>query len=265
MPVDKNMQDGLDLEFETWEKDVKEYSTESGIKYSDALKAKLTEAGVLTVEELKDVYAYKAQIKKLRTIYWKDNKSDYMDEFVETRMMYYVRHILVKVNQANVNQDIFYTSITEAIAEKLYKVYDMIVNDKSFSQVAYLLPSEDGGSASNGGAYTMNIDTSFVKEFKYGVIAFDAFSRGLEDQLFGTPGSLNTLYQNGFDSIPASYFVELNNVKGNSSTFYSSTGDDPFSSSYTIPRNIIFNNYFNTSGISLIEYDYGIPAGEGSA
>lgn len=257
MPVDTNMQAGLDLQYQTFLDDVTKYQTDNSVTYDEALKAKLSDEGVDSVEALKDLYQYQAQLGKLTTVYWEENKTAYMNEYIQERLLYYVKHILVSISSTDTSQDMFYTSISSDTAEKLYQVYDMIVNGDSFSSVAYLLPSDDSGSASTGGGYTMDLSTSFVYEFKYGLIAFDAYNQGIS--LDNYPSELNDLYGNGFDAIPASYFIKLDEVKDDSYLFTTSDLDTTLK---TYPRNVIFNNLFNNPGVSLITYDLDIPEGE---
>lgn len=256
-PVDANMQAGLDLQFDKWKTSVSNYQKEKSIKYEEAEKTKLAEYGVATTDELKEQFKYEAQLKKLSTIYWRENKTAYMDEYIENRLLYYIRHILVSVSKTDSKQDQFYVSIQASAAEKLYKVYKMIADGNSFASVAYLLPSDDPGSASNGGAYKMDITTSFVHEFKYGVMAYDAFANA--ESLDGYPEELQDLYGNGFDAIPASYIVQLYEKKDDSYLFNPSDLDTTLK---TYPRNIIFNTLFNNPGVSLITYDIDIPEGE---
>ncbi len=262
VPVDKTIKSAVELQITTFEQSVTSYQDENGVSKEEAREIKLLEAGVNTVDELRNKYTYDIRVAKLRRDYFEDNKDRFMEELVLNDKLYQVRHILVhdgsssygamadKSESGNDNDSLYFANITADDAARLYQAYNDL-RDKSFATAAYRNSLD--GSKSNGGVLLMAQNTSFIKEFKFGVLAFDIYSnnRNLNDLEIPFANEIEAIYGGGFDVIPSSYIERLYDVKDKGDY-----NDRIFAvNNSTLPRNMIFNKLFNTPGISLIEVE----------
>ncbi len=212
-------------------------------------------------------------------------------EYVEEMRPYHVSHILVNVDAADVSSDstAFYDGhISESDANKISNVIKQLASGNSFQDTAAVF--SDDGSASNGGelcgdgssssidassAVGMQLDTSYVNEFKLGVYAYDKFlnpdTQDADTQellsndlrIPGTEGinensatsvtiDYTTIANNQAYGIPLSIAVMLGYDADQESADSGKSVD--FTDETQYPRNIIFNNYFNNHSISFV-YD----------
>ena len=234
----------------------------NGTNYNDELKTLLDSYNVEDLEELKDYFAYRTMKQEVEDRYFDDNLSSFVigDDFgpgyLNERLPYHVKHILVKVSAAGA--DLYNGRITEAEAKKLYAVANRLAiqrNGETFGEVAREM-SEDGSKEQFGDLGIMSKATSFVNEFKLGIYAYDSvFNQNQEvlekrDQLNVPETALDYFDELGLATIPFHAFVSLdqyanvtkdingNPVNNNDSLYY--------------PRNIIFNEYFNRHNIAVV-------------
>ena len=253
----------VDSQYDEFVQRVKEEAEQRGVDYQELIDVSLAEEGYESIEEFKNDLAINFQLELAKRDFWDEHKEEYFLGHIQDRLQFYLRHILVSVPSGN-NTDLFFTNISSNNARALYDVFKLIEGGSTFSSAANIL-SDDPGSAEKGGAYKMDITTEFVNEFRIGVVAFDAFSRGVN---FGDIKGISPemavemerIYGSGFNAIPASYFHEIYERRDDTRllTDTEMTGH-PFSvtdrNNITIPRNVIFNSVFNNSGISMIYYD----------
>jgi len=234
----------------------------NGTNYNDELNTLLESYNVEDLEELKDYFAYRTMKQEVEDRYFDDNLSSFVigDDFgpgyLNERLPYHVKHILVKVSAAGA--DLYNGRITEAEAKKLYAVANRLAiqrNGETFGEVAREM-SEDGSKEQFGDLGIMSKATSFVNEFKLGIYAYDSvFNQNEEvlekrDQLNVPETALDYFDELGLATIPFHAFVSLdqyanvtkdingNPVNNNDSLYY--------------PRNIIFNEYFNRHNIAVV-------------
>lgn len=179
--------------------------------------------------------------------------------YINQKIPYHVRHVLVKVDASDTNQ---YSRghITSANAESLYKVVNEFVNGTPFKDVAKL--SDDTGSADNGGEYIMDSDESFVNEFKLGLYTYDtlltdqtsyASQDNYEDKtsVLNIPDSVKQeLITLGASYIPygaVQKIYDTRNVTTNDAGEKIYDGDEDY-----LPRNIYFNKYFQNHNVGFI-------------
>ncbi len=234
----------------------------NGTNYNDELNTLLESYNVEDLEELKDYFAYRTMKQEVEDRYFDDNLSSFVlgDDFgpgyLNERLPYHVKHILVKVSAAGA--DLYNGRITEAEAKKLYAVANRLAvqrNGETFGEVAREM-SEDGSKEQFGDLGIMSKATSFVNEFKLGIYAYDSvFNQNEEvvekrDHLNVPETALDYFDELGLATIPFHAFVSLdqyanvtkdingNPVNNNDSLYY--------------PRNIIFNEYFNRHNIAVV-------------
>ena len=247
----------------------------NGTNYNTELDTLITSYNVEDLEELKDFFAYELMKEEVEDRYYQDNKENFLlgDDFgpgyLDYRMPYHVKHILVKVS-AN-GADLYNGRITENEAKKLFAVGNRLArqqNNETFGEIAREM-SEDTGSAANfGDLGIMSKATGFVNEFKLGVYAYDSvFNQNTEVQQnadkLGVPDFAIDFFEDlGLGEIPFVAFDLLNqwanvtkDVDGNPVN-----NNDPL----YYPRNVVFNEFFNRHNVSVItpdnfEGDYDLP------
>ena len=235
----------------------------NGTNYNTELDTLMTSYNVEDLEELQDYFAYELMKEEVEDRYYQDNKENFLlgDEYgpgyLDYRMPYHVKHILVKVS-AN-GADLYNGRITENEAKKLYAVGNRLArqqNNETFGEIAREM-SEDTGSAANfGDLGIMSKATSFVNEFKLGVYAYDSvFNQNTEVQQnankLGVPDFAIDFFEDlGLGEIPFAAFEMLNqfaNVTKDSDGNPVNNNDPLY-----YPRNIVFNEFFNQHNVSVI-------------
>ena len=235
----------------------------NGTNYNTELDTLITSYNVEDLEELKDFFAYELMKEEVEDRYYQDNKENFLlgDDFgpgyLDYRMPYHVKHILVKVS-AN-GADLYNGRITENEAKKLFAVGNRLArqqNNETFGEIAREM-SEDTGSAANfGDLGIMSKATGFVNEFKLGVYAYDSvFNQNTEVQQnadkLGVPDFAIDFFEDlGLGEIPFLAFDLLNQV----ANITKDTDGNPVNDNDPLyyPRNIIFNEFFNQHNISVI-------------
>lgn len=286
VPVDSNMEASWELMLESFEENVESTSLSSGISEEEARAQLLAEEGYSSIEEKKEAYYYSVKLDKIQNDYWNDNKMDFYNEYFNSNLPYYVKHVLVKTPYTSARGP-YSTIIESSDAKALYNVYDWLVKGRDFSQIMNEY-SEDTGSKDTGLGYHMDLTTSFVPEFLYGVYIFDALLRGTTGELTNTgitkaaelykslaaanvvdkgfnfgvinASDIEVLGDKASDSDIKSITMYENVLKEGSTTEYeeknAGTISSAYGSSYSLyTRSIVFNQTFNNPGISVIQYD----------
>jgi hypothetical protein len=234
----------------------------NGTNYNDELETLFESYNVEDLDELKDYFAYRTMKQEVEDRYFDDNKESFLtgDDFgpgyLNERLPYHVKHILVKVSAAGA--DLYNGRISEPEARKLFAVANRLAiqrNGETFGEVAREM-SEDGSKEQFGDLGIMSKATSFVNEFKLGVYAYDAvFNQNTEVQdkadALNVPETAIEFFDDlGLGTIPFHAFVSLNE-------FANVTKDqngNPVNNNDSLyfPRNVLFNQYFNRHNISVV-------------
>ena len=234
----------------------------NGTNYNDELETLFESYNVEDLEELKDYFAYRTMKQEVEDRFFDDNKESFLtgNEFgpgyLNERLPYHVKHILVKVSAAGA--DLYNGRISESEARKLFAVANRLAiqqNGETFGEVAREM-SEDGSKEQFGDLGIMSKATSFVNEFKLGVYAYDAvFNQNTE--VVGKADSLNVpetavdfFDDLGLATIPFHAFVSLNEFANVTKDQNGNPVND--NDSLYFPRNIIFNEYFNRHNIAVV-------------
>ena len=192
------------------------------------------------------------EIQKEYNALWGENG------YINKKLPYHVRHILVKVDASDDNG---YSRghISSDNAAKLYNTITSLVKGNSFSNVAKNY-TDDSSSASTGGEYIMDTEAGFVNEFQLGIYAYDTLLQPnfTEEENYDsklevlniTEDAKEELTDFGVTFIPYGVVQKLNDVKDKTTTDKGLTiydGDEDY-----YPRNIYFNKYFQNRNVGFI-------------
>ncbi len=188
--------------------------------------------------------------------------------YIKTKLPYHVRDILIKVDADASN----YTTgeITSTNAKDLYDLISELTKSKegtnTYSDIASKY-SDDTTSASVTsdnlayGEHLMDLDTSFINEFKLGVYTYDSLfneetrDNELKDKFLMPEDVEENLAALGVRFIPYQAVELLNEYKDIEKYKDTTTGQELIVNeglTKYYPRNIIFNKYFNSHNISFI-------------
>ncbi len=188
--------------------------------------------------------------------------------YIKTKLPYHVRDILIKVDADADN----YTTgeITSTNAKDLYDLISELTKSKvgtnTYSDIAskYSDDTTSGGVTSDNLAYgeqLMDLDTSFINEFKLGIYTYDSLfnddtkDNELKDKFLMPEDVKENLTNLGVRFIPYEAVELLNEYKDVEKYKDTTTGQELIVNeglTKYYPRNIIFNKYFNSHNISFI-------------
>ncbi len=241
----------------------------NGTNYNDELDAILESNDVENLEELKEKFIYDQLKTKARENYFteKDNENASVEEnrytllkdYINTKIPYHIRHILVNVSASDSDAG-YKGQITEQEARNLTAVISMLANGNSFGSVAQSgLLSGDTNSATNfGEGDLVTLDTSYVNEFKLGIYAFDEMYNFNKTRIDDKRESRISMSENAveyytrhseIDKIPYSQVLEMAKLVDVTKSNGKTVNDDD--ANY-YPRNVYFNNLFNSHRVALI-------------
>ena len=288
--ITDDMKQNVDTKIDSFVKSVRSNANSNGKTYKAQLSDELEEKGLESLEELREVYMLEQQKTKFEDSWYESHEATLKTEYIAKKSPYHIRHILVKTNNAGTS--LYDGKISEDEAIKLSNVIQRLADgSETFGQVAQQASDDTGSAAKYGSVGIMDQDTGFVYEFKLGIFAYDAYlnskntdkdsasklnipTKVLDESadadkntgLGGVMGaydvkttvtSVNEIpygkvldlekYADTDDTINNKIYVpELPEYEGN----WGTTINDSY-----YPRNILFNNYFNDHGLSVIVND----------
>lgn len=268
-------------------KDVKENAknnAKNGGKYDDELKKILKSHNVETIKELEEKFAYEEMQIRLKAQFFDGGEGAWIEKAMEelivgerdvngdlildtnnnpvyegylnNKLPYHVRHLLVKVGAEN---NKFVTGkISKDDANKLSSVITALVERQdTFGLLANRFSEDEGSAKQFGDLGIMSTSTGYVNEFKLGVYAYDALfnqdpalTAGDKAKLKIPATAAADLTAIGLGEIPygaALKLAEVRDIEKSDLGKEVNEGDSLF-----FPRNIIFNKYFNKHNISVI-------------
>ena len=268
-------------------KEVKETAknnAKNGGKYDDELDKLLKDEKVETIKELEEKFAYEKMQEFLKTQFFdggdgawienamkelivgerdangdliKDENGNAVYEgYLNNKLPYHVRHLLVKVSAESNNFVSGTISSTEA--NRLSSVITALATGQDTFGILANQFSEDEGSAKQfGDLGIMTTSTGYVNEFKLGVYAYDAIYNkdsaltAADRAKLNIPSDAETsLDKLGLGEIPYGAALDLKTYRNNEK---STTGKEMMDGkSMFYPRNVIFNKYFNKHNVSVI-------------
>lgn len=263
----------VEAEMVEWLQDAKDQASANGVDNDEMIDQLLASEGVETQDELKAKKLYERRLEELTTQFYKDNRTTYVDEYVTNYYPFHVKGVLVKV--ADTSYTLFNRTITEAEAKKLALSATQLLNGRSFSNVASDSNLSDHTSTTldqAGDLGIMDASTSFNNEFKLGVYSYAIYSTegeeranikaklGITDE---AEVELDGIYSKGIPVIDSSIWEVLKTSASitkdeNDKDIVDSEKGDYTSSN--LPRNVIYNNYFNSHSISYLGASENTPA-----
>jgi hypothetical protein len=262
----------VDEEMAAWIQDAKTQAATNGVSKDVMIDNLLEGEGVETQEELKQKKKDAKIVTRVEEQYYDNNREKFITEYVEQYAPVHIRGILVKV-AAN-SDGLFLRQISEGESRKLVNVFTQLQKGEDFVKLAGLSTVSDHSSSqlqAGGSLGIMDLTTGFNGEYKQGIYNYLAkvnptaatTLRVSEDLLTGH--DLSTGEQAlGFNIITEAQVQELQSkietvkdTQGNDIVDSIRKGDYQNS---LLPRNIIFNQYFNSHRVSFIEATVGTPA-----
>ena len=241
----------------------------------DAEMKKIYESyGVEDETGLKEHFIYELMKKEVREMYfdaeaawtktandsntWTDLKTRYLEE----KLPYHVKHILVKLASTSSSIETATISSTEAI--KLSGVVKRLAiqkNGETFSDIALEQSDDTGSKEASGNLGIMDKDTGYVNEFKLGVYAYDAIynqTSVLSDETKAllvsedAEAKLADVSDENFGLGEIPYDVALNIEKQANKVLSTDGVSINDGNAIYYPRNIYFNQFFNKHNVSVI-------------
>ena len=250
----------------TWLQDAKNQASDNGVSKDTMIDALLEEEGVETTEELEEKKVYAKQKEYLEDTYYDNNRTTLVNNYVSEYLPVHVRGILVKL--ADSNNTYFARSISEEETKKLARTTNALIDGMDFNLIAGDTKYSDHSTSqtdASGDLGIMDATTSFNNEYKLGIYSYFAYgdqkSAKALDLLTGNDEALktqyNALYGNGFNVIDADQVSNLKNsaeLKKNAlgNLINSNTVDGDYKT-LNLPRNVIYNNFFNDHKVSFLK------------
>lgn len=282
----------------------------NGTTYAAELESLFSGEGVENIEELFQKKLYDAELKKFEQDFKAGDNLKYIRDgvredgtaffpesqdfgpgskgYLDTRLPYNVSHILLEASGAS-ESDATSTALSETEAARFGDVILMMAgantNDAdhgetaatsrlSFGVLAKTYSKDTGSAEKYGSLGIMDVTTSFVQGFQYGVYAYDTIYRKAGDafhdtQKEGLQWASDATYRDGSETkflssaaaadgvlssigtIPFGAAVALANDQVNKN-FPTQTFKVNDGSSTYMPRNVIWNKYFNSHRIAVI-------------
>lgn len=259
----------VDEEMVTWLQDAKDQASDNGVSSDTMIDSLLEEEGVDSTEELTEKKIYEKQKKYVEDDYFDSNRNSELDlvkEYVNNYYPIHIKGILVKV--ADTNYTYFARSITEDETDKLARTTKELMSGKEFNILACDTNFSDHSTSqitTGGDLGIMDVTTSFNNEYKLGIYTYfaynDAPSADAKALLTGDDEDLveryDALYGNGFNVITLDEVNKLDDASdrktyANDQLVNSNSTDGDYKS-LNLPRNVLFNNYFNSHKVSFLE------------
>lgn len=263
----------VEAEMVEWLQDAKDQASANGVDDDEMIDQLLESEGVNSQDELKAKKLYERRLDELTTQFYKDNRTSFVNGYVENYYPFHVKGVLVKV--ADSSHTLFNRSISEAEAKKLALSATQLLNGRNFSNVASDSNLSDHTSTTldqAGDLGIMDASTSFNNEYKLGVYSYAIYSAegearanikaklGITDE---AETELDAIYKDGIPVIDPTLWDVLEKSAditkdANGNDIVDSKKGDYTSSN--LPRNVIFNNYFNAHSIAYLGASENTPA-----
>lgn len=260
----------VDEEMVTWLQDAKDQASDNGVSSDTMIDSLLEEEGVDSTEELTEKKIYEKQKKYVEDNYFDTYRNgteiNLVNEYVTNYFPMHIKGILVKV--ADTNYTYFARSITEDETDKLARTTRELIKGKEFNILAMDTNFSDHSTSqitTGGDLGIMDVTTSFNNEYKLGLYTYFAFGDNASEQALnlltgGNEDLVNRytdLYGAGFNVITLDQVNSLDDssdVKkyADGKLVDSNTFDGDYKS-LNLPRNVLYNNYFNSHKVSFLE------------
>ena len=243
--------------------------------YDDEFDALLKSYSCDDEDELLEHFIYERESKEFNDQFYDNNiellrdskkteeNPNAYDGYIDRKLPYHVRHVLVKISDSGTT-NYYNSTIDKDDAIGLWDVANALREGvDSFGRIAQLY-SDDTSASSFGDLGIMDKDTSFVNEFKLGIYAYEniyneATKGNAASSKIAMSESITTAYKAAAEEasaivkIPYGAFEYL---KTNADVTKDNLNRDVNDgASLFFPRNIIFNKYLNKHSIGVITPD----------
>lgn len=262
-----------------YQKEAKQNAASNNTSYDTEWEDILTDNGVESEEEFLQKLIYDAEKDEVEDWYYNVNEESLLAEYigvdasgnplsdddkvVSSKYPYHIRHILASLSSGS--SDYYDGTITESEASTLGNITKALVDGKlSFGNIALQFSGDESSAALNGSVGIMDLDTSFVSEFKLGIYAYDAIysnnseedvsiaaGLGLEDEFSDTGLTVaQQLEEIGLAKVPYEAFQKIAETYDTDTDAKGRLVNDGNTSYF--PRNIYYNKYLNHHNVFVI-------------
>lgn len=264
IPVTEEIKNSAERSVNQQKDKAKSNAETNGTKYSDELDTILSQNDVEDLDELKDKFIYEQLKTKARENYFKENDNatasneadryKLLKGYIDEKLPYHISHMLINVSASDSDGG-YKGQITEQEARNLTAAIKRLSRGDSFGAVAQSLSGDSSSAQNFGEGDLVTVDTSYVNEFKLGVYAFDKIfnSKAKEaraDRVYMSEEAKD--YYNGktMDKISYEQIMKMDALVDVTRDENGLKVNDDDANYY--PRNVYFNNLFNSHRIALI-------------
>ena len=274
------MTTAVEVEIDNFVNSAKSAASSNGTSYKTELSNSLEAEGVDSLGELRELKELSVQKEKYsENFYDQGLKSNtFTKNYIAEKAPYHIRHILIKTDDET-GDSVYNKQISKEESKKIYSIVSRLASGKTtFGDIAYDA-SDDTSNSLYGSVGIMELDTSFVSEFKYGVYYYDAFLSGKNDtgktqdevlEMLKIPSTvslgegvnLNTksVLDGSIFTVPYSAVKMFDAYAETQKTIDNKTYTDEIVSGTVrheitkdyYPRNVLFNTHFNNHGLTFI-------------
>ncbi len=266
--------------------DCKDSASNSSSSYDKEWDSYLEGLGLEDEDELREYFIYNIEKEEIEDWYFDNHVDELKEEYigvsdtgkevesnVRSSFPYHIRHILVNVSDES--SSFTRGTITESEANNLSNVVTMLNHGTlTFGEVAYIRSEDTGSADAYGDAGIMDVNTSFVNEFKLGIYAYDSVYAGNEENQAIEDGlGLSGEFTSALNEDVSTVKDEVSNIELGKVpygifdllNFYSDVEKDESGldvndgNTASYPRNILWNEYLNLHNVFVIT-DEGIDS-----
>lgn len=259
----------------------KENAETNDSKYDKEWETLLESYSCKDEDELLEHFIYERELKEFNDQFYKAHIADLRDNtvakddysgYIEKKVPYHVRHILVKVDDSG-STNYWNATISKDNATLLYDVASKLAEgNMTFGQVAKQY-SDDSSKDKYGELEIVDKDTEYVPEFKLGMYAFENLynaktKTAAQSSNIKMDADITADYKavaeetaDTIGKIPYGAFVKVKDYYD--TTKDSQNRDVNDGNANYFPRNVVFNNYLNNHFVSVITPD-GLEDWDGS-
>ena len=274
------MQQTVEEDMDKFVNTCKTNASTNGTTYKTELSNSLEAEGVDSLGELRELKELEVKKSKYQENFYDDGleSNEFAKKYIEEKAPYHIRHILIKTDDVS-GSGVYDKQISKDESRKIYSIVSRLASGKTtFGEIAYDA-SDDTSNTLYGSVGIMDLDTSFVSEFKYGIYYYDAFLSGKNDtgkshaevlDMLNIPESINlgenislntaSILNNSVGTVSYNTVKMFEDYANTTKTVDNKTYTDeivPGSVRHQItdayfPRNVLFNTYFNNHGLTFI-------------
>lgn len=290
VPITQEIQNEVNTQVAELQQDASDNASSNGTTYNEELSKLLESAGADDLADLSKIKELALQKTKFEDDYYdsqifsgtmtdtiepvtdEDQFSQYYlsKEFIKNENPYHIRHILVKVSATGTSFLPSAQTITADEAKKLANtIKDLASPAVTFGQVVQTYSDDSSVSSFGSLNEIMGRTTGYVDEFKYAVFQYDAYynslvtdgakSLGIPDEVrLSDDGEEVTTATQKSSDVMSNSLMRIPYAAAEALLKYAEYTKDKDGNNYKdgkdiyYPRNIIFNEYFNNHGLSVI-------------